>query len=274
MTEYAPLAIQHLFDTVKAAIPSAQMAGIVGDQAHTYGYHRGRNYVSSSDYSNQLAKDTQGVDGEAACALDISWSTAQPQYTVSQRLLAAKTDPRMTKAVRSFFGSTDGVRVVGWDYQGQYSCTSDSSHLWHVHISLLRSMVNDHAAMQGVAAVITGGSAPPPTGEWDEMASKDEVKSALREVLNEGTAQGTSSWAATNKGMYDRTGTLVNQTGKSAISAGAMDALMKGTGQGTTGWPATNQNTYNRTGDIINRLATVQSDLDDIKAQLGVGSED
>jgi hypothetical protein len=35
MTEYAPAAITALFNTVKAGIPSAQMAGIIGDAAHT-----------------------------------------------------------------------------------------------------------------------------------------------------------------------------------------------------------------------------------------------
>jgi hypothetical protein len=37
MSEYAPAAITALFNTVKAGIPSAQNAGIVGDSAHTYG---------------------------------------------------------------------------------------------------------------------------------------------------------------------------------------------------------------------------------------------
>jgi hypothetical protein len=35
MTEYAPAAITNLFNTVKNAIPSAQMAGVIGDSAHT-----------------------------------------------------------------------------------------------------------------------------------------------------------------------------------------------------------------------------------------------
>jgi hypothetical protein len=76
----------------------------------------------------QLSQDKKG-DGEAACALDISWSKASDQYTVSQRLLNAKNDTRMKKAVREFYGSTDGVEVIGWDYQGQYAVTSDDSHL-------------------------------------------------------------------------------------------------------------------------------------------------
>jgi hypothetical protein len=169
MTEHAPAGITSLFNQIHAAIPAAINGGIVGDQAHDYGYHRGRNYVSADDYSVQLPEDRQG-DGEAACGLDLSWSDAQWQYTVSQRLLDAAHDSRM-HPVREFYGSVDGVHVVGWDYTEGHSATSDDSHLWHVHLSILRQYSNDTAALSGVAAVITGGGAPaaPPSDEDDEM---------------------------------------------------------------------------------------------------------
>jgi hypothetical protein len=163
MTEYAPAAIQGLFNQIKAAIPAALMGGILGDSAHTYGYHRGRNYVAGDDYSVQYPEDQQG-DGEAASALDLSWSDAQWQYTVSQRLLNAKNDSRMY-ACREFYGSTDGRVVCGWDYVGGYPVSSDSSHLWHIHLSILRKYANDSAALSGIASVITGGAGgavPPP----------------------------------------------------------------------------------------------------------------
>lgn len=158
MTEYAPAAIKHLFDTVKASMPSAQMAGIIGDSAHTYGYHRGRNYVSGNDYSVQTSPDQKG-DGEAACALDISWNSASDHYKASQRLLNAKHDSRMN-AAREFYGSTDGYNVCGWDYYYDYAVTSDDSHLWHIHLSILRQYCNDDAALQKIAQVITGSTAP------------------------------------------------------------------------------------------------------------------
>jgi hypothetical protein len=167
MTEYAPAAIQGLFNQIHAAIPAAVMSGILGDAAHTYGYHRGRNYVPASDYSVQLAEDKQG-DGEAANGLDLSWSDASWQYTVSQRLLAAKNDSRM-HACREFYGSTDGVTVCGWDYYGGYAVTSDSSHLWHIHLSILRKYANDPDALSGIASVITGGGS---TG-GDELSAAE-----------------------------------------------------------------------------------------------------
>ncbi len=159
MAEYAPQAITDMFNAIKAGIPSALMAGIIGDSAHTYGYHRCRNVVSSSDYSVQKPPDKKG-DAQAACALDISWSKASDQYTVSKRLMAAKNDSRMAP-IREFYGSENGTSVCGWDYYGGYPVTSDDSHLWHIHLSILREYATNTAALQKVAEVITGGAASP-----------------------------------------------------------------------------------------------------------------
>jgi hypothetical protein len=179
VTEYAPKAIQHLFDTVRASIPSANMGGIIGDSAHDYGYHRGRDYVSGSDYSVQTSPDKKG-DGQAACALDISWDRAEDHYAVSQRLLNAKNDARMN-AARSFFGSTNGRDVCGWDYYYGGACTSDDSHLWHVHLSILRQYANDDAALQKIAQVIIG-SGSSTTTEDDDMPVQKYVYSADGQV--------------------------------------------------------------------------------------------
>jgi hypothetical protein len=69
--------------------------------------------------------------------------------------------------IREFYGSTDGYNVCGWDYYGGYAVTSDDSHLWHIHLSILRQYSNDTTALAKVADVITGGAAPPP--EEDDM---------------------------------------------------------------------------------------------------------
>jgi len=183
LTEYAPAAIKHLFDTVKASIPSAVMAGIVGDSAHTYGYHRGRDFVSGNDYSVQTPPDKKG-DGQAACALDISWNKASDHYTVSQRLLNAKHDSRMN-AAREFYGSTNGNTVCGWDYYYDYAVTSDDSHLWHIHLSILRQYCNDDAALQKIAQVITGSSAPP---EEEDMPKQIYLYNAKNQVTTLKTA--------------------------------------------------------------------------------------
>jgi len=185
MAEYAPEAILRLFDAVRAAIPAAVNAGVIGDASHDYGYHRGRDYVGADDYSAQYPQDLAG-DGQAACGLDLSWTAEGPQFDVSARLLAAAADPRMYP-VREFYGSTDGLDVCGWDYTGGYPVSSDDSHLWHVHLSIHREHANDWAALAPIADVIAGaGSAPAPSppSSWigdepDMIVAQDEQDGRL-----------------------------------------------------------------------------------------------
>ena len=234
MTEYAPSAIQNMFNRIKAGIPDAIMAGIIGDAAHTYGYHRGRNYCGSGDYSCQQPPDLKG-DGEAASAIDISWGKASSQYTVSQRLMNAANDSRMNP-IRSFFGSTDGYTVCGWDYYGNYPVASDDSHLWHIHISVLREHANNTSALAAVADVITGGGSagvqPPATGDWFDMATQKDLEASLRKVLNEGTGTGQASWASTNKSILSGVQQLYNMVnGLKTQSTSEFSALESGDGR-------------------------------------------
>lgn len=179
MSEYAPDAIRACFNTVKAAMPAAQLGGILGDRAHTYGYHRGRNYVSKGDYSVSLADDKMG-DGEAASALDITLGPTAMRL-VTQRLIAATNvkNPVLTKAVREFFGTTDGKTVVGRDVRTGRKVTSDSSHLWHVHISFFRRYATNQALLQQVASIITGAG----TGTAGKDMNADETEKMIIEAL-------------------------------------------------------------------------------------------
>lgn len=186
-TEYAPQALYDLFDLIKSKIPSAQNGGIKGNAAHTYGYHRGRNFIPASDYSVRESKLDREGDGNACSALDVTLGSGALMRTVSKRLMAAKNDKRMYP-VREFFGTTDGVNVSGWDWLGNCWTTSDDmSHLWHVHLSIHRKYANDLAALKGVADVMAGTNG-------DDDLTKDE----LLDILN--SAQGQ---AALRKAVWD-----------------------------------------------------------------------
>jgi hypothetical protein len=153
--EYAPDAIKWLAAEIIKSIPSAKLSGILGDPAHTYGYHRARSRLPSTDYSVRLPNDRTGP-ADAASALDISLNPTW-QREVSRRLLtAAKSRSSNLKALREFFGSTDGKRVIGWDLAKNASSTSDDSHLWHVHLSFYRRYANDKAALAPILDVIRG----------------------------------------------------------------------------------------------------------------------
>jgi hypothetical protein len=172
----APQAIFTLFAATQNAVPRAVLSGIVGDQAHSFGYHLARTELPADDYSVVLPLDKQG-DGGAASALDISLPP-DLMVTVTNRLLAAAKahDPRL-RALREFCGTTDGVHTHPYDLSnGQDGPLDswDSSHLWHVHLSFYRAYSENATALAPIADVIAGRpaahSVPAPTTQEDEMA--------------------------------------------------------------------------------------------------------
>src|SRR5690625_304074 len=108
MAEYAPTSLRWLGDQVVKRVPSAKLSGIVGDPAHTYGYHRSRSKLPSSDYSVKLAAD-RGGDPNAASAIDITLSASRMR-TVTQRFMVfagGKSGPS-SKFLRELFRSLYG----------------------------------------------------------------------------------------------------------------------------------------------------------------------
>lgn len=157
----APQAIWGLYGTV--TVGGKVMSGIVGDVAHSFGYHLCRNDLPADDYSVVLPLDRLG-DAGSASALDIKLGPAE-MITVTNRLLtAAKAhDPRLY-ALREFCGTTDGLNTHPYDLSnGQEGPLNswDSSHLWHVHFSFYRAYANDAAALAPIAAVVNGEAATP-----------------------------------------------------------------------------------------------------------------
>lgn len=153
------------------------LSGIVGDAAHTYGYHRAFNEVSSGDYSRQLPLDQ--VSGTAAnYASAVDWSLPESgMKTVTQRLINAAEHPEDNRldALREFYGTTNGSDVVGRSHNGIGQAwsfvSSDDSHLWHIHLSFFRQKANDRTAIDKVLSVVqgitweqykAGGGTPPP----------------------------------------------------------------------------------------------------------------
>lgn len=166
MGEYAPDAIRWLGEQVVAAL-GGEIAGIVGDPSHTYGYHRCRNVLPATDYSVLLREDKLG-DGFAASALDIKLPP-ETMKVVTRRLMDSArdvNDPRLN-CVREFYGTLDGQSVAGYDCVYRVDATSDRSHIWHVHLSILREFAGSQAQLAHVLAVIRGDLLPPVEGDDD-----------------------------------------------------------------------------------------------------------
>ena len=167
MGEYAP-------DTLVAAGREiarrlgGTFSGVVGDQAHGYGYHRSRNELRrrglTGDYSILLSDDTRGP-GDAASAIDVKLPPSQ-MVAVTKRLLARKESATATTYLREFFGTLDGRHVTGWDFRRQKSAIADDSHLWHLHLSVIRRYADDETAANAIVALTTE----------DDMDLSDKVR--------------------------------------------------------------------------------------------------
>jgi peptidoglycan hydrolase-like protein with peptidoglycan-binding domain len=169
-----------LWPGMHALEPKSKLGGIL---ARKRGYHDTRKHHRqvgrTDDYSIRMPLDLKGPDDEAA-AIDWTFPDAQAGdfktiRIYSARLLAAgrANDPR-TYAMREFFGNADGDRdVEGWDFVRDEASSSDSSHLWHIHISVRRAYVNDKQAIDAILSILRGeallvwqkrwGIAPTPT---------------------------------------------------------------------------------------------------------------
>jgi hypothetical protein len=170
MSTLAPPNLYRMYKMLDPYLPSLRIGGVVGDTAHVKGggYHISRDDLKrggqGADYSIQAPADKRGP-GNYASAIDLTLNPAEMK-AVSSRLKAAMEgkdyDDRI-EPLREFIGTIDGRNVCGWNrYQtgrrtGWYSSGySDSSHLWHVHLSFFRDYCNDANSVAGVAEVVAG----------------------------------------------------------------------------------------------------------------------
>jgi hypothetical protein len=126
-------------------------SGIVGGAGHTRGYHLGKDRIFGTggqgwaDYSVKTARDKAGLTN-AASALDLgrlNGSLPQLQKFSVWLVGRCRANAPGTSDVREIIYSPDGVHVYGWNRENGYASKpiigySDSSHLWHTHISFYR----------------------------------------------------------------------------------------------------------------------------------------
>jgi hypothetical protein len=134
-----------------------EQIGTRGDNTHMNGYHRSRAWIQNSRYCtsrtysvSRTPGDRVGGDPNWVCALDVA-APNSILMPMCQRLDAIVRAGRMEK-VTEWFGNRDGdSRVDGYDNIANRVASSDSSHLWHLHISFDRARANeDHADLLAV----------------------------------------------------------------------------------------------------------------------------
>lgn len=151
--------------------PTVLLGGFYADKA---GYHNYRDDLPGTDYSRRdVAADRNG-SGALCSAVDLSLPSARMK-TYSARLKAAcvARDARLflngQAIIREFIGTLDGSSVycyvltggkalgVGADYGPDPG--RDTSHLWHIHISVIRQFAASAEAWNRILSILKGESA-------------------------------------------------------------------------------------------------------------------
>lgn len=144
------------------AVPLTNI-GTRGNVSHLSGYHRSRRWIKESAYCvsrtysvSATRGDRAGGDSDAVSAMDIKLP-APGLYEVCHRVDDAMRAGRLDKCTE-WFGTFDGQRVTGWDNVSNQRTSSDSSHLFHLHLSFDRGRVaEDHA---DAYEILTGETMP------------------------------------------------------------------------------------------------------------------
>lgn len=133
--------------------------GCKGDNRHLNGGHRGQNWILHSQfctnhtYSVELLLPTVNMNDLAA--FDITLPDKH-MYTISKNADRATRAGQLEELVE-WFGNINGDQIVdGWDNIKNKLASSDSSHLWHFHGRILRSLLRSWATVYKIYEALTG----------------------------------------------------------------------------------------------------------------------
>ena len=156
----------HLWEMSTTFIPGVRLGGIYANKS---GYHNtvNANKVSwPGNYSIRLPLDLTEPSGKAR-ALDLTMSDAEmTKRTGYLKAAALHPDDDRLGCMREFYGTLNGTTVYGLTHDSENaawrSSTSDTSHLWHIHLSFFTKYCDDWDAapgvygLAGVASVLSG----------------------------------------------------------------------------------------------------------------------
>lgn len=168
---------------------SRAAAGTKGDYAHLNGGHRSQEWIANSRWCTDRSYTVQGgltADQKRhVAAFDFTPGSPDAMIAQCKRLMAAMRAGRLDEVVE-LYGNVDGDQWVdGWDNLRDRAVTSDSSHLWHWHITIDRRHVANRALMERIAAIALG--------EDTAVSDEDVIKGLLvlfDEAANRSTPRG------------------------------------------------------------------------------------
>lgn len=207
--------------------PTSQLGGIYANKS---GFHNQGSALedhgegnSQTDYSIRHGINRTGTWWKTkASALDWTFPEAHngnyariDKYT--SRLLASAldaNDARLDLILFEFLGQADNDTVAeGYNEYQEYFRTPDSSHLWHIHFSFLRSKCGDFMSMYALLTVIWGWT----VAQWRESLVAGILTDADKPIITNGVwspdgdySEGTYSRGGMLYDIWKRTATLAN----------------------------------------------------------------
>lgn len=199
--------LDRFWDEFSEVEPTAELGGI---DANKPGYHEKRDDLPADDYSvAHVAADRRGA-GDVAAGIDLTMHPAggakMQHYTRRLKTAALARDERLYlrggPTLREFIGSDDGQRVYCYVFTGGVPLgvgadsgpdwDRSSTHLWHIHLSIIRQYAEDWPALDGVLSVLKGESlaAWRARTEGDGMATETETQVAWIDARVEAVGKG------------------------------------------------------------------------------------
>jgi hypothetical protein len=180
------------FDAMES---SALLGGIYAAKP---GYHSYRNRLPRNDYSTgrDVAGDKRGP-GDKACAIDLTMSAAaMVKYTKRLDAAARAKDPRLyidgRPILREFIGTKDNKTVYCWVFTGGRALGvagdsgpdpgRDTSHLWHLHLSIIREFITNATALHQITSLLRGEPKPSATKPTPAPPGKPATNPTVKEV--------------------------------------------------------------------------------------------
>lgn len=206
--------------------PTVVLGGVYASKP---GYHNYRNALPGYDYSVGQVSTDRADSGQYAAAIDLTMSdAAMKKYSARLHNACANRDPRLfiggQAILREYIGTLDGHtvscyvvlggRALGLAGDSGPDYDRDETHLWHIHLSVIRKFVDSYEAWKRLLSILKGETAaqyfaPPPP-------SKEIMSMELNTVLGGETGLATRNVGDTLRDLQNLRGYLIGETYKAA----------------------------------------------------------
>jgi hypothetical protein len=132
--------------------------GTKGDNLHLSGSHRSQEWIVNSRYCRNRTYTVQSglttTQVRHIAGFDFNPGSTSRMIEICTRLDKAVRAGRLEQ-VLAWYGNDDGDNIVdGYNNVVNQVSTSDASHLWHLHMTLDRKLVDNAAAIRAVGDVL------------------------------------------------------------------------------------------------------------------------